>query len=254
MENHLARHLEGRQPLADEVPDIVLGQRRACVALDGRVDAFAKLIVGNAENRAVLNAGTALKHSFDFGWIDIHPARDDHVPLAVVEEQIAIGIEVADVAASDETVDFDGAAVIVAAVVVEIGIGRQSRVDFAADPGRLFATLLVEDLDRAAGSDTTHCSRPRKPVLRSADGGDAGFGPAVGFHEDRPPPGNHRPLDIRRTRRTRVQHQFERRHVVVAAHLFRELEKPHKECRHHHQRGQTVAIDLPQQFFRIEAR
>ncbi len=65
-----------------------------------------------------LGARTTLKHPFDFGRIDVHPARDDHVPLAIVEKQIAVGIEVSDVTARDQLVDFDGA--ITAHVIVEI--------------------------------------------------------------------------------------------------------------------------------------
>src|SRR5207244_3350445 len=117
-------------------------------ALNGRIDAFAELIVGDAENRAVVNARTALKHGLDFRGIDIDPAGDDHVALAVVEKQIAVGIEVADVATGDQSVDLDGAAIVVTAVIVEIRISRRTREDFTTRARRQFTALLVKNLDR----------------------------------------------------------------------------------------------------------
>ena len=46
--------------------------------------------------------GMGEEHALDLGGIDVHAAADDHVGLAVAEEQVAVVVEVADVADGEE--------------------------------------------------------------------------------------------------------------------------------------------------------
>src|SRR5260221_7949632 len=66
--------------------------------LDVSTDPLAELLVRDAEHGAIAHAGHLDEHRFDFRRIDVHAARDDHVALAIAEEEIAVGIEIAHVA------------------------------------------------------------------------------------------------------------------------------------------------------------
>src|ERR1700687_620528 len=68
---------------------------------------FPKFIVGNAEHRAVVDAWNRMQRGLDFGGIDVDAARDHHVALAVADEDIAVPVDLADIARSDEPVAFD---------------------------------------------------------------------------------------------------------------------------------------------------
>src|SRR5262249_56439024 len=93
-----------------------------------------ELGVGNAEHGAVLNPGQPHETGFDLGRIDVDPAGDHHVALAVAQEQVAVGIDVANVARGDETVAFDGGAGGRQIVVGEVGRLGQAREDLANLP------------------------------------------------------------------------------------------------------------------------
>src|SRR5438105_3084839 len=92
------RHLVARDVLAEERPHRSGVDRRPRHRLDMSADLLAELLVGNAEHRAVAHAGHLDQHRFDLRRIDVDAARDDHVALAVAQEQIAVVVLVADVA------------------------------------------------------------------------------------------------------------------------------------------------------------
>ncbi len=59
---------------------------------------LAELIVGNAEHRAVVHAGNRMQRGLDLGGIDVDAARDNHVALAIADEDIAVLVDIADIA------------------------------------------------------------------------------------------------------------------------------------------------------------
>ena len=70
--------------------------------LDDRLDLLAPVVVGDAEHGDVGDLRVREQHALDLGRVDVHAARDDHVGLAVAEEQVAVLVEVADVADGEE--------------------------------------------------------------------------------------------------------------------------------------------------------
>ena len=92
--------------------------------LDAGKQPLAEFVVGDAEHRAVAHAVHADQRVLDLGRIDVDAARDHHVALAVAQEQIAVGVEIADVADADEAVAAGLGARLGLAVIVEI---RRSR-------------------------------------------------------------------------------------------------------------------------------
>ena len=72
--------------------------------LDDRLDLLAPVLVRDAEHGDVADLRVRQEHAFDLGRIDVDAARDDHVDLAVAQEQVAVLVEVADVADGEEPV------------------------------------------------------------------------------------------------------------------------------------------------------
>src|SRR3979409_858278 len=87
--------------------------------------------------------GTACS-GFDFGRIDVDAARDHHVALAVADEDIAVPIDVADVAGGDKTVALDLAALVGLVLIAEIRVVRIPRVYLADLALRQRAAIVAQ--------------------------------------------------------------------------------------------------------------
>src|SRR3546814_12579240 len=75
----------------------------------------------------------------------------------------------------------------------------------------------------------------RKPFLGTAEGERAGFGPAIMFEDDGPPPVDHCFLEMRRTGRRAMHDEAEARRVVALANLLRKLEQQREHRRNDEQ-------------------
>src|SRR5262245_19468224 len=92
-----ARHLVIGEVAAQVGAHVLRVQSAARLGLNNRHQLLAELGVGDTEHGAVLHAGGSMQHRFDFRRIDVDPARDHHVALAVAHKQIAVLVEVANV-------------------------------------------------------------------------------------------------------------------------------------------------------------
>src|SRR5581483_11383794 len=101
------RHLIAGEVAAQEALDLFGGEHRALFDLDMSAQGFAVFLVGNAEDGAVAHAWHRHQHALDLGGIDVDAARDHHVAGAVAQEEIAVRVEVADVAERDESLALD---------------------------------------------------------------------------------------------------------------------------------------------------
>ena len=66
--------------------------------LDHGLDLLAPVGVGDAEDGDVADLRVGEELALDLGRVDVHAAADDHVDLAVAQEQVAVLVELADVA------------------------------------------------------------------------------------------------------------------------------------------------------------
>src|SRR5262249_31331588 len=73
-------------------------ERGVLRALDDRDQRSPPARVGDADHRHVDDVGMRGEDVLDLERVDVHAARDDHVVLAVGDEEIAVGVEVAHVA------------------------------------------------------------------------------------------------------------------------------------------------------------
>lgn len=78
-----------RRPAAEG--DQVLGRDgRTGVGDDDRLDGLAPLLVGDADHAGFPHGGVFVQSGLDLGAVDVEATRDDHVLLAVDEEEIAV--------------------------------------------------------------------------------------------------------------------------------------------------------------------
>src|ERR1700692_4640994 len=119
-----------------------------------------------------------LEHCLDLGRIDVHPARDDHVGLAVADVDVTLIVAVSDVPHRVE-IAAPGRVVAVLLLVLLVEDNRRSHVELArmTGPGaRHLAARIVEQADLDAGRRLAARSWLAPLVLRLPDAGAPGPG------------------------------------------------------------------------------
>ena len=217
-------------------------------------DLLAELLVGNAEHRAVAHARHLDQHRFDLGGIDVDAARDDHVALAVAQEDVAVGILVADVAHRHEIAQRDFAPLGVVVVVGELREVRPAQIDLAHLALLHVAALLVDDAQGGALDDMADRAGLAERLRRIVPDHDAGLGGAVVFGDDRAPPFDHLALHRRRARRRPMRDPAQRGEVVASLHLGGQAQEAHEHGRHDMHVADPVPVDQPQHVLGVEAR
>src|SRR5688500_7508859 len=115
----------------------------------------------------------------DFLRVDVHPARDDHVALAVGQEQVAVGIDIPDVAERRPRGVPGIAALAGLGLVPEVPeIHPTLEIDDSLLTGRKLLAAVVADVQRAPGGPADR-ARLIKPLLRGDPGRAVAFGAAV---------------------------------------------------------------------------
>src|SRR5262249_8309690 len=109
-ELHHARRLVAGEVGADVTAHRGGAQPRAVVEFDVSGEDLAQLVVRDPEHGAVAHARQGQQAGLDLGRVDVDGAADHDVGAAVVEVQIPVGVEGADVAAPDESAALDRAA------------------------------------------------------------------------------------------------------------------------------------------------
>ena len=193
---------------------LVVGQRHLELAANGRQvqryprlrlhdshQRLAELRIRNAEHGAIMHARQRMQRGLDFGGIDVDAARNHHVALAVADEDVAVGVDIADVAGGDEPVAIDLGAFLRLVVIGEIGIARDPRVDLADLALRQLLSVIADEAQLRAGRNLADGAGLFQRVLGSGKRDRAGLGRAVELVDHRPPPFDHRALDVGGTRR-----------------------------------------------------
>ena len=218
--------------------DQLVGQRGSRFAAvrrhHHRLDFLAHLFVGNADHRDVVNLRVCHEMALGFLRVDVHAARDDHVRLAIGEVEIALGVEVADVADREEIAAIRRRGLLLVLVVVEarLGIGRRLEEDRAFAHG--FGdrrSVVIEQMHLAAGPVSTDGALVRQPLLR-ADQRAAAFGARVVLLDRVAPPLDHRLLDGDGAGRRRVHGDAQLRNVVALAHRLGQRKQSFEMRRH----------------------
>ena len=119
----------------------------------------------NTATSATLRVGE--QRALDLGRVDVHAARDDHVGLAVAQEQVAVLVEVPDVADGEEALQAVGVGLV---LVLEYSKSpcAERHVHGADLAGRQPLAVVVEDADLGARPRLPDRARLRQPLLRAS--------------------------------------------------------------------------------------
>ena len=131
-----------------------------------RGERLAELGVRNAEHRTVGDFRHGDEHGLDLGGIDIDAARDHHVGLAVADIEIALAIEVADVADRHEPIAVDGFPVLIAVDVGEVGVGGLPAINQPRLERRQHIAGVIHDAHVGTRNRTPGGARMRARFLR----------------------------------------------------------------------------------------
>src|SRR5271166_4087580 len=102
-EDHLFGQLVARQSCATELDDLLLADL-ALVGDDDSAGDLAPLLVGQADDRHLADAGDADHDALDLGRVDVLTAGNDPVLDAILDVEITLIINFADVAGTEPAV------------------------------------------------------------------------------------------------------------------------------------------------------
>ncbi len=116
---------------------------------------------------------------------------------------------------------------------------------------RHFLAVIIADMDCTEYGASDRAAM-RHPVGAADHGHAIAFAARIIFEDNRPPPVDHRFLDVRRARRRRMDGMLVRRQIIFAAHIFGQFEHPHKMGRDPLAVGNAVFLDCRERAFGIE--
>src|SRR5271156_3761690 len=95
---HLTGHLVVGEPLTGKA--LELGGRYGCPRSQNDIggDVLTQHLVRNANHRGLYHVRVGLQDRLDVVRVDVHATADDHLLLASDDVQVAVGVEMADVA------------------------------------------------------------------------------------------------------------------------------------------------------------
>ena len=211
----IAGHLEACQVLEQEGAHRLRVHRRAAVHRGAHL--LAQALVGHRVHRRLVHVGMHQQRSLHLAAADVLSTADDQVLDAIDDEQVALVVEIGDVAGAEPPV-FEHAGIDLGPVPVADEHRRAAHQQFAALAGRQFGALLVDNLQLQHRRAAPGARRARQ-VLRAADAGadrvGLGHAPAGIRHRLR----EHRidsPHLLGRARRAAAAHHHQRREVVSA--------------------------------------
>ena len=146
-----------------------------------------------------------LQDAFDLLGIDIYAAGYDHVVRSVVQEEVAVGIEVADIADREEVTQARLLGLLFCLVVLE-GTPGHLHIDRAALARRQFFAVFVHDDHFGVRPGPTYRARVLLPFVRGSDRASA-LCCGVVLPDHVAPPIKHLPLGIDGTGRCRMNHR-----------------------------------------------
>ena len=243
MEGHLARRLVVGEVRAAELQQLARRDAAAGAELDGGVDALSPVRIGYSEDGGVLDGGMTVQGVLDLGRVDVHAARDDHVPLAVTDVDEALGVHPGHVAHRHPLAARGlrrGRRV--AVVLVEHAVVA-AHEQLAGRAGRRPAPVVVENGQLDAGRGAAARAGLAQHVLGTQHGVHAELGRAVELVEHGPEHRQRLLLHAHGARRGGDDERAHRRHVVARAHLGRQVDDALEQRGRHECRRAAMPLD-----------
>ena len=125
-----------------------------------------------------------------------------------------------------------GCGLLVVVVVAEVAAELVAEPDLPGHPRPALVAVVVEDLDGDVVHGSAEAAGSLQPLVAGDQRQEAALGAAVVLRHDRPPPGEHVPLDLVRARGGSVEHGGQARPVEGLPHLLGKLEHADHLGRH----------------------
>src|SRR5262249_31712133 len=141
------------EPVSGEVGELPGGRSGPGLAGQDGDDGLAPLLVRGADDRDIEDAGIVDQHAFDLGGGDGLPTGEDHILQSVHNVQIAVLVELADVAAVEPARVVEGGRSGFGVVPVTRRDVRPAHADLTAHPrfGDLLERARLDQADLRVG-------------------------------------------------------------------------------------------------------
>ena len=190
---------------------------------------------------------------FGFRRIDVDAARHDHVGHAIGDEEIARIIDIAHFAQGEDAGrDMGGGGLFRVAAIDDAMAAGVAEIDLAHLVGAQHRAIIAIDDGFERGQGAADRSGTLQPFGRGDEGGGAGLGAAIGLHQHRAEPVDHRLLDGARAGRAGMGETLDAGDVIFRAHLFRQGEHALEMGGDHDRSGDPIFLDQRQRLFRVE--
>ena len=210
--------------------------------------ALAEGLVVHPDRRGLHDRLVAREQVLDLLREQVLPARDDHLVVAALHEQTPRVVDAADVAGGHQPVDH----VLGAAAGVALEQHLVAHEDAARAARRHLDAPLVVELEHGSARRPAGGAGGGAHVRGRGDRGPGHLGGAVEVVERVAELVHPLGGQVAGQRGAAGGHHGERRGVVAAAHLGRQLQDPLHHHRHHHQRVRARALDRGQAVLGIE--
>src|SRR6202158_584807 len=135
-----------RQVTAREGDEVVGGGARPGTQFDDGEHRLAHLVVRDTDHRDVGDLRMSHQDAFDFRWVHVSAAGDDQIGAPIRDEQVAVAVEVAEIAGRKKSVAKGGAVLVLGVAVLEVH-ARASDVYKSELSRRAGVALFIDDAD-----------------------------------------------------------------------------------------------------------
>src|SRR4051794_14197665 len=144
-EPHAARVLVRRDALLDEIAHVVLARVLAVLEHDRGADLLPHLLVGHSDHGGLGDGGVLVEDLLDLARVDVVAPADDHVLLAVDDEEVAVLVDLGHISRVEPAVAHD---LLRGVVAVPVALHEVVTADGDLAPLTLrdLLAVLVDDL------------------------------------------------------------------------------------------------------------
>ena len=194
------------------------------------------------------------QHLLSFRRVDVDAAGHHHVAEAVGDVNVAFLIHVGDFAEGEHARgDVGGGGLLRVVMVDDAPSGGVLEEQAPLRVGRQRVVVVVQNHRLEGRHRLAHRARMLQPLLGGDDAGAAHFAGAVGVHEHRPPPLDHRPLHVHRALGAGVRDANQGTAVVAGLDVIRQGQQAHEVGGHHDRVADLVFIYRLERLLSIES-
>uniref|UniRef100_A0A0N4ZL17 PE-PGRS family protein n=1 Tax=Parastrongyloides trichosuri TaxID=131310 RepID=A0A0N4ZL17_PARTI len=253
LEGHRLGRLDRPQTRPHEAADSglhLVGRLSLIHQFDDSHGHLAELVVRHADDGGVLDGFMLQQDGLDLLRIQVHPAGNDGEVATVGQVQIAVGVDVADVAKGLPPLGAGDLARLLGVAQILERLGG-FEIDVADLADRQLDAVLPQNMDGAVVGPPDRAGMGQ-PFGRADIGRADAFTARIILVEDRPPPLDHLALDLDRAGRGGVDGDAVAGQVIGGANRLRQLQHAMEHGRHPQAVSHAKALNGLKAGFRVE--